>query len=59
MSCNKCNKIKYIILECKCKKSYCLKHLDPTKHNCTYDYSNKDNLEKKLQKVVKEKIEKI
>ena len=59
MSCKKCNKIKYIILECKCKNSYCLKHLDPTKHNCTYDYSNKDKLEDKLQKVVKEKIEKI
>lgn len=59
MICQKCKKSKYIILECKCGNSYCIKHLDPNKHDCKYDYSNKDNLKKKLEKVVNEKIKKI
>lgn len=59
MSCNKCNKFKHIILKCKCNNTFCMKHLDPLKHDCSYDYKNKDKLKEKLQKVVNEKIEKI
>ena len=32
-------KIKSIIpCECKCKLLFCRLHMDPVKHNCTFDY---------------------
>jgi len=33
-----CKKKLFIAPECRCGKSFCIKHLLPEKHNCEYDY---------------------
>ena len=35
---NRCKKKLFIAPECRCGKSFCIKHLLPEKHNCDYDY---------------------
>ena len=50
--CNK--KIKLIISKCRCENLYCIEHLLPEKHNCTFDYKN--NGKEKL-KLLNPKIE--
>ena len=35
---NKCKKKVFIAPECRCGKSFCIKHLLPEKHNCGYNY---------------------
>ena len=37
--CHKCNKVRLILIECKCKHKYCIKHQLPHKHKCSYNYS--------------------
>jgi hypothetical protein len=43
-------------VKCRCDKSFCIKHLLPEYHNCSYDYK-KDKII--LEKVVHDKINKI
>lgn len=59
MKCYKCKKNKYIILDCKCKKKFCMKHLN--NHKCSYDYKEeqKIKIQKENPKIIKDKIPKI
>ena len=34
MKCFHCKKKIVILIECKCKNSFCIKHLNSTEHNC-------------------------
>lgn len=45
--CSKCKKETLILIDCRCGKSYCMKHKD--KHKCHFDYhqNEKERLEKK------------
>ncbi len=37
--CEKCNKKLGVMIHiCKCKKQFCISHLQAEEHNCTYDY---------------------
>lgn len=55
MKCKKCKKVKYIMLDCKCKEKYCIKHLN--NHSCQYDYKkDKEKLKNDNPKIVSEKI---
>jgi hypothetical protein len=62
---NKCKickkKIKPIIFYCKCKNMYCLSHLQPELHNCTYDFKKegKEKLKEENPKIINKKIIKI
>jgi len=49
------------IFECECKNYYCIKHKFSLDHGCQFDYKNKQReiLQNKLQKVVKDKVMKI
>lgn len=44
--------------KCKCNLMYCLEHLQPESHNCTFDYRQEQckKLEKSLLKVINSKI---
>jgi len=59
MKCYKCKKNNYIILDCKCKKNFCIKHLN--NHKCSYDYKEeqKIKIQKENPKIIKDKIPKI
>jgi AN1-type zinc finger protein 5/6 len=52
---------KKLLLECDCKKIYCLKHLLPETHNCTFDFKKKgrERIKEENPKVINEKIIKI
>lgn len=53
-----CNeKITLISFTCKCDGIFCIKHKNPSSHECTYDYKKATTI--KLEKVVAEKIVKI
>ena len=61
--CNVCNKkvltaIIAFIGTCKCEKLYCLKHIFPEKHNCTFDYKSEqiEKLKKNLPLIVADKV---
>lgn len=55
-----CNrKTDLISTQCKCKNTYCLKHRYPEDHECTYNYRDHSDLEKKLIKVIASKIQQI
>ena len=41
-------KLKLTDWSCKCGNIYCAKHRTPENHNCTYDWTNKAALEKKI-----------
>lgn len=57
--CNHCKKKRYILLECKCNKIYCIKHLHD--HSCKYDYKKeqKEKIKTENPKIVNEKIQKL
>jgi hypothetical protein len=43
--CFMCKKKSHILQNCRCGNSYCLKHLVPEKHTCSYNfklYTSKD-----------------
>lgn len=44
-------KVGLIGIDCKCGNRYCIKHSQPEIHACTYDYTNKLDLAKKLIKI--------
>jgi hypothetical protein len=52
----KCGIIKHI---CRCYNNFCIKCRLPEAHECTFDFTNKNELEKKLVKVDHDKIIKI
>ena len=61
--CDVCNKkvltaIIAFIGTCKCEKLYCLKHIFPEKHNCTFDYKSEqiEKLKKILPVIVADKV---
>ena len=49
--CKQCKKKSMILIDCKCGGRFCMKHKDDIKHNCTYDYH-----EKEKEKLSKNKI---
>ena len=57
-----CNKRKKkLLLECKCGKFFCIEHLLPEKHKCTYDFKKegKEKIKNENPKVINDKIIKI
>tara|TARA_B100000886_G_C20284464_1_gene432711 strand:- start:253 stop:468 length:216 start_codon:yes stop_codon:yes gene_type:complete len=58
-NCNK--KIKISDYPCKCKLIFCSLHRSPEQHECSYDFKNKDEKDKKIEemKCVKNKIDSI
>jgi len=39
--CNQCNKkLKMVSFTCKCELKFCVAHLNPHSHNCSYDYKS-------------------
>lgn len=60
--CPVCNKkLGLLPYTCKCGLDFCVGHIQPELHNCTYDHKSdgKDSLSEKLVKVVASKVEKI
>jgi predicted nucleic acid binding AN1-type Zn finger protein len=49
--CSQCNK-KLGIMEyiCKCEKRFCISHLQPQEHGCTFDYRKEAS--KEIQKIM-------
>ena len=48
-SLNGCTKkIKLTDFACKCENYFCKFHKDPLKHNCSYDYKENNNKQKKI-----------
>lgn len=41
---------------CKCDKKFCITHLQPQEHQCTYDY--KKNAKEEIQKIMDSEIKK-
>jgi len=48
--CSQCNK-KLGLMEyvCKCEKRFCISHLQPQEHNCTFDYRKEASKEIQLK----------
>ncbi len=59
--CFKCNKKSHILLDCRCKNSFCIRHRAPETHECSFDHRNfgKDIIEKQNPKIEKPKVETI
>ena len=45
-------KIKITDFACKCEKYFCKFHKDPLKHNCSYDYKENSNKQKKIDDLI-------
>ncbi len=60
MSCSRCNKTTLMLFECRCGKTFCMKHKLPEKHKCDFDYKNnaKDNIKINNPKIINDKFEK-
>lgn len=50
VNCNK--KIKLTDFACKCEKYYCKLHKDPLNHNCSYDYKENNNKQKRIEELL-------
>lgn len=60
--CPVCNKkLGLLPYTCKCGVDFCVSHIQPELHNCSYDHKTdaKDLLSCRLIKVVNQKVEKI
>jgi predicted nucleic acid binding AN1-type Zn finger protein len=57
--CNK--KLGLMLFTCQCERRFCIGHVQPELHDCTYDHKTKQRkeLEKQLIKVVADKVIKI
>ena len=57
--CKKKLKLTELDLKCKCKNTYCNKHLKPHTHKCTFDYvkEKQDNIRKNNPKMCDKKID--
>ena len=60
MSCSRCNKTTIMLFECRCSKTFCMKHKLPEKHKCDFDYKNKgkDNIKINNPKIINDKFDK-
>ena len=59
IKCAHCNKkLGLLGFKCKCNLMYCVGHLHPESHNCTFDYKQEQckKLEKSLLKVINSKV---
>ena len=54
MKCFLCKKKTIILLQCKCKKDFCITHLPGEQHKCEHIYDLFS-----IEKIVKDKIVKI
>ena len=52
---------KKILMECKCSNLFCINHLLPENHNCTFDFKKegKEQIKNNNPKIINEKIIKI
>ena len=52
---------KKMLIECSCKKHFCINHFTPDKHNCQHDsnFNSKDVLRKQMKDAVPSKLDKI
>ena len=60
--CPVCNKkLGLMVFTCKCEQRYCINHMRPEDHNCTYDHKTNQRklLKEQLPLVCAEKIAKI
>ena len=44
-------KIKITDFACKCENYYCKFHRDPLTHDCSYDYKENNNKQKKIEEL--------
>lgn len=59
-NCNKCcKKLRVVNFKCKCGFLFCINCRLPEIHLCSFDHSDKTNLEKKLVKLIAKKLDKI
>ena len=60
--CPVCNKkLGLMVFTCKCEQRFCITHMQPELHNCTYDHKaqQRKELKKQLPHVCAEKVIKI
>lgn len=59
MKCDLCNKKAVIVVECSCKKVFCITHRMPEDHGCTFDFKekSKDLLNKQMPVISSEKLQ--
>ena len=60
--CPVCNKkLGLMVFTCKCEQRFCIAHMQPELHNCTYDHKaqQRKELKKQLPQVCAEKVIKI
>jgi predicted nucleic acid binding AN1-type Zn finger protein len=57
--CSLCRRRCYLVMTCRCEKTFCIEHKDPEDHECGFDYKSygKDLLEKQNPKIKAQKIE--
>jgi hypothetical protein len=57
--CNKKLKMTELTMNCKCSHTFCLLHLNPHSHNCTFDYlkERRELIEKNNPKMCIQSIE--
>ena len=48
-------------MDCKCSKCFCIEHLLPEKHNCTFDFKKdgKEKIKQNNPRIINDKIIKI
>lgn len=58
MKCFCCKKKSTILLECKCKNQFCIKHILAENHECQFDYYtyHKELLQKNNPRVIASKV---
>ena len=52
-------KVTLMGFDCKCGNRYCILHMQPERHACKHDYTDKLKLSKKLIKVETPKVQPI
>lgn len=60
--CPVCNKkLGLMVFTCKCDIRFCITHMQPESHNCTYDHKGiqREELKKQLPQVIANKVIKI
>lgn len=59
--CFLCKKKQILLLDCHCKRMFCLTHRMPEDHYCSYDYkeNGKSNIDKLNPKITSQKMEMI
>lgn len=59
--CKQCKKRTHLLLNCKCNKNFCIKHIMSELHSCDFNYheEGKKELTKNLIKCTRIKVDKI